>query len=203
MRIEPISPYKASTRGNRTAIALGDLGSEQVVEIVVRLSFPYGTVGQETGAIVALTDRDGVFGPGGAADVEAVRLTWAYADDRANDAQPRDREVDRAVARLFAARARQEAVARNRSGDFDGAQRILQSTIRRIADYAGDDPEMGELMRSLGQEHRVFAAPMTARALKADALCAAPIPAQSRCHRDTRSSVAERREALSRLIRGV
>ena len=58
-------------------------------------------------------------------------------------------------------------MARNRSGDFDGAQQVLQSTIRRIADYAGDDPEMGELMRALGQEHRVFAAPMTARALKA------------------------------------
>ncbi len=120
IRIDPISPYRATSRGNRTAIALGDLGSEQVVEVVVRLSFPYGTVGQETGAIVALTDRDGVFGPGGAADVESVRLTWTYADDRANDAQQRDREVDRAVARLFAARARQEAVARNRSGDFDG-----------------------------------------------------------------------------------
>ena len=165
IRIDPISPYRATSRGNRTAIALGDLGSEQVVEVVVRLSFPYGTVGQETGAIVALTDRDGVFGPG-SADAEAVRLTWTYADDRANDVQPRDREVDRAVARLFAARARQDAVARNRSGDYDGAQRILQGTIRRITEYAGDDPEMGALMQSLGQEQRVFAAPMSAQMLK-------------------------------------
>jgi Ca-activated chloride channel family protein len=57
IRIEPISPYRAATRGNRTAVSLGDLGSEQVVEVVLRLSFPYGQVGQETGAIVALTDR--------------------------------------------------------------------------------------------------------------------------------------------------
>ena len=110
IRIEPISPYPATTRANRTTVALGDLGSEQVVEVVLRLSFPYGDLGRETGAIVALADRDGVFGPGGTAPTEPVRLTWTYADDRANDAQPRDREVDRAVARLFAARARQEAV---------------------------------------------------------------------------------------------
>ena len=166
IRIDPISPYRATSRGNRTAVALGDLGSEQVVEVVVRLSFPYGTVGQETGAIVALTDRDGIFGAGGAAEVEPVRLTWSYADDRANDVQPRDREVDRAVARLFAARARQEAVARNRSGDYAAAQRVLQGTIRRIEDYAGDDTEIGALIQSLGQELRVFAAPMSARALK-------------------------------------
>ena len=67
IRIEPISPYPATTRGNRTTVALGDLGSEQVVEVVLRLSFPYGDLGRETGAIVALADRDGVFAPGGTA----------------------------------------------------------------------------------------------------------------------------------------
>ena len=54
IRIEPISPYPATTRANRTTVALGDLGSEQVVEVVLRLSFPYGDLGRETGAIVAL-----------------------------------------------------------------------------------------------------------------------------------------------------
>ena len=42
IRIEPISPYPATARANRTSVALGDLGSEQVVEVVLRLSFPYG-----------------------------------------------------------------------------------------------------------------------------------------------------------------
>ena len=54
-------------------------------------------------------------------------MTWSYADDRANDDQPRDAEVDRAVGRLFAARARQEAVQRNRAGDYEGARRILDA----------------------------------------------------------------------------
>ena len=50
---------RSRTGGNRTLVSLGDLGSEQVVEVVLRLSFPYGEIGRETGAIVALTDRDG------------------------------------------------------------------------------------------------------------------------------------------------
>jgi Ca-activated chloride channel family protein len=160
IRIEPISPYRAVTRGNRTSVALGDLGSEQAVEVVLRLSFPYGDLGRETGAIVALTDRDGVFGPGGAGEAEPVRLTWTYADDQANDAQPRDRDVDRAVARLFAARARQEAIARNRAGDFVHAGQILRATAARIREYAGTDEDLRTVMEGLTREQAVYAAPM-------------------------------------------
>ena len=62
-------------RGRRPAAAgrssrIGDLVSEQVVEVVLRLSFPYGDLGRETGAIVALTDRDGVFARAGPAETE-------------------------------------------------------------------------------------------------------------------------------------
>lgn len=160
IRIEPISSYEATVRGDRTAISLGDLGSEQVVEVVVRLSFPFGDIGRETGVTVALTDRDGTFARGGAGDTDPIRLTWAYADHLANDTQTRDREVDAAVARQFAARARQEAVARNRGGDFTGARRILEATADRIRTYAGEDEEMGSLVDALAHERVAFAAPM-------------------------------------------
>jgi Ca-activated chloride channel homolog len=166
IRIEPISPYKAQAHGNRTVVSLGDLGSEQVVEVVLRLSFPYGLLGRETGAIVALTDRDGVFGLGGTGGSEPARLTWTYADDRANDSQPRDPEVDRAVAGLFAARARQEAVQRNRLGDYAGAQRILDATARRIRAYAGHDVVLRDLVDRLGREQVTFSAPMAEPRLK-------------------------------------
>ena len=118
---------------------------------MLRLSFPYGDLGRETGAIVALTDRDGVFGRPAPAS-RTRRLTWTYADDRANDEQPRDPEVDRAVARLFAARARQEAVLRNRSGDFVHARSAISSVAERIRSYAGRDPELRELVRTLEAE---------------------------------------------------
>jgi hypothetical protein len=91
---------------------------------------------------------------------EPVRLTWTYGDDRANDAQPRDHDVDRAVARLFAARARQEAIRRNRAGEFQEAGHILRATAARIADYAGSDPEIRAVLAMLTEEQVVYAAPM-------------------------------------------
>ncbi|MFL5672587.1 MAG: vWA domain-containing protein [Chloroflexota bacterium] len=158
VRIDAISPYRLTTSGNRTTVSLGDLVSEQVVEVVLRLSFPYGQIGQETGMIVAVTDRDAVFaGPTGR---DPVRVTWAYATDRENDVQQRDRDVDRAVAGLFAARARQEAVRLNRAGDFEGAQRVLAATRARIEAYAGNDPEIRAVLRTLDEEQVVYAAPM-------------------------------------------
>src|SRR4051795_2107082 len=87
IRVEPISPYKSSVHGNRTFVSVGDLASEQSVSVVLRMSFPYGDIGREAGAIVSLSDRDGFFGTDGVAPAEPVRLTWTYADDRANDAQ--------------------------------------------------------------------------------------------------------------------
>ena len=113
---------------------------------------------------MALTDRDGTFAAG--AGVTESRLAWTYADDRANDDQPRDRDVDRAVARLFAARARQEAVGRNRQGDYAGARRILDATASRIRGYAGDDPALRDLLDTMVREETVYAAPMAEPARK-------------------------------------
>ena len=157
---------RSDAGGNRTLVSLGDLGSEQVVEVVLRLSFPYGEIGRETGAIVALTDRDGVFGPGGAGETEPQRLTWTYADDRANDEQPRDADVDRAVGRLFAARARQEAVRRNRDGDYEGARRILDGTADASVAMPGTTRVLRELIDELGEEQVTYAAPMAEPSLK-------------------------------------
>jgi Ca-activated chloride channel family protein len=160
IRIEPISPYKSSVHGNRTFVSVGDLASEQSVTVVLRMSFPYGDIGREAGAIVSLSDRDGVFATDGVAPAEPARLTWTYADDRANDAQPRDRSVDHVVAGLFAARARQEAVARNRSGDYQAAARQIAATAARIRSYADGDPDLNRLAESLVAETETYAAPM-------------------------------------------
>src|SRR4051794_8571777 len=158
IRIDAISPYRLSASGNPTTESLGDLVSEQVVEVVLRLSFPFGQLTRETGMIVAVSDRDGVFASPAGRD--PVRVTWTYAGDRENDVQPRERDVDRAVAGLFAARARQEAIRLNRAGDFDGAQRVLRATRARIEAYAGEDPDIRAVLRTLDEEQVVYAAPM-------------------------------------------
>ena len=106
MAVRPLSPYPFEQRGSRSVLRLGDLVAEQRLEVVLRVKFGYGPVGQEVGLLVAVNDREGVLNLAGASP---AGVGWEYADDRTNDAQPRDRAVDRAVAKLFAARARQDA----------------------------------------------------------------------------------------------
>lgn len=161
--IEAISPHPVTGRGTRSVVSLGDLVADQVLDIVLRLTFPYGDLGRETGVIVAIDDRDGAF----AGDrVREARLTWAWADNPANDVQPRDVDVDQAVARQFAARARQEAVRRNRGGDFDGARRVLEATAKRIRGYAGRDAELRSIVAELEGEGHQFAAALAPAMLK-------------------------------------
>ena len=175
IQVEAISPHGVTSRGSRSIVTIGDLVADQAVEVVLRVTFPYGERGRETGLIV---------GDGRGGD---VRLTWTYADDRTNDDQPRDAEVDRAVGRQFAARARQEAVQLNRDGRFDDARRRLAGTARRIATYADGDAELQRLVRELQAEGVTFAAPMPAALLKEAHFVSA--------------NVARSRDALGRSVR--
>ena len=158
--VESLSPYSSRERGGRTEIVIGDLTAEERVSVVLRLSFPYGQLGYSTGALVGLADRNDVFKEG------SVKLAWEYASDQSNDAQERDRDVDRAVARVFAARARQEAVNLNRAGDYRSAKRAVEATAKRIRRYAGHDPELRAVVTGLESEVDRFEAPMAPAALK-------------------------------------
>lgn len=174
VQVEAISPQPVQARGSRTVVTLGDLVADQALQIVLRLTFPYGDIGRETGAILGLLDRDdrdGVVrgdrdGVVRGAGSNEVRLTWAYADHASNDAQPREIEVDRAVARQFAARALQEALIRNRAGDYDGARRLLKRTEGRIRTYAGRDADLRAIVNELEAEGPAYIRLMAAPELK-------------------------------------
>jgi Ca-activated chloride channel family protein len=152
--VDALSPFPTETRGSRTTVAVGDLVADQRLQVVLRLNFPFGEIGRMTGTILGLSDRDGVLGR------EGAKLGWEYADNHTNDEQQRDREVDRAVARIFASRARQEATARNRAGDFQGAREAIVGVSRRIRDYAGRDSELRSIVAELDGESEMLAAPM-------------------------------------------
>ncbi len=160
VRVESLGAFPAQRRAGGAVISLGDLVSGQSVEVPLRLSFPVGQPTETIAGVVALVDRDGVF------DDAVGRLAWEHADDLTNDTQPRDRAVDRVIARVFAARARTEAVARNRAGDFTGARHVLEATARRIHSYAGTDAELRELADSLLREGERFQRSMTERSRK-------------------------------------
>jgi len=156
MTIRPLSPYRFEQRGSRSVLLLGDVVAEQHLETVVRIKFGFGELGSEVGVLVGATDRDGVLATAG---VAPVAIGWQYADDRANDAQPRDRSVDRRVAALFAARARQEAVKLNRLGHDREAVNELREVAEKIRGYAGSDPELSAIWHALRDEEQRWAAP--------------------------------------------
>jgi Ca-activated chloride channel family protein len=156
MTIRPLSPYPFEQRGSRSVLLLGDLVAEQHLEAVVRTKFGYGPVGSEVGVLVGATDRDGALASNGFAP---VAIGWQYADGRAVDTQPRDRSVDRRVATLFAARARQEAVKLNRLGDYREAVLELREVADRIRGYAGTDPELNAIWHALRDDEGRWSAP--------------------------------------------
>jgi hypothetical protein len=140
-------------------VYLGDMVSGQVLSIALRLTFDFGEVGREIGTLVRVADRDGAFDRARPA-LAPVTVAWAYADHAANDAQLRDLDVDRLVARLFAERARQEAVRLNREGRYGEAGKALEGVRHRVAAYAGSDPELRAIVSELVADAPVFAAAM-------------------------------------------
>ena len=160
---EVLNRYRSThVRGdNELRVDLGDLVSLQEMAAVLRLTFPRGEQGSRSSVHVALTVRDELV-PREQADV-----AWQYASHAENDAQERDREVDREVAALYAARARSEATEANRDGDYQRARRVLERTASRIRQYAADDVRLGELARDLVAEVEQFAErAMDAKSLK-------------------------------------
>jgi len=158
--VEALSPFRVEQRAGTAKVFLGDMVSGQVISIVLRVTFDFGEIGREVGVNARIADRDGAFATSRPAP-DPVTLTWQYADTPANDAQPRDRDVDRVVARLFAERAKQEAVRLNREGRYDEAARAVDGVRRRVAAYAGSDPELRGVVEELKEERAQWVAPMS------------------------------------------
>ena len=159
VRVEALSPFREEQRDGSARVFLGDMVSGQVISIVLRVTFDYGDIGREVGVNARVTDRDGAFVAARPA-ADPVTVAWEYADHEANDAQPRDRRVDRVVARLFAERAKQEAVRLNREGRYGEAEQAIDGVRRRIAAYAGSDPELRGVVAELKEQRPRYAAPM-------------------------------------------
>ncbi len=161
VEIEALTAFPTSIRDDRIRIALGDLIADQQVEVVLRLRFPYGESGRAARAVVATSDRDGILAGG------TLGVTWEHADDGTNDRQARDLDVDRAVARVFAARAVREAATLNRSGDYEAARDVIGRTARRIRAYAGSDAEIAGTLAALEARAPAVGGPMPELARKA------------------------------------
>jgi Ca-activated chloride channel family protein len=145
LRLECLSPY-ALDRGSRESVVhLGDMVADQVVRLVLSFGFPLGEVGRDLGVELSLADRDGRL-------AGSATLAWTFADGDANDRQPREREVDRVVARTYADRALRLAVEGNRRGAWDEVRHQLLGVARRVRSYAGDDQVLRGIVAELEQQ---------------------------------------------------
>ena len=161
VQAEPLNPFRFASVGDGTVrIELGDLVSGQEVAAVVKLTFPEGARGDTIAVRFRLQDREGVLGE------EWQVLGWTFAGHHENDVQVRDVVVDRAVAELYAARARAEALVHNRAGRYAEARHVLEATERRIRQYAGNDPELNRIADALREDQSLYEANMTALAMK-------------------------------------
>ena len=145
---EVLNRFRSSFTDRTLRIELGDVVSAQEVEVLVRVNFPLG----EDGAHV--TARARVVGRGEEV-VQSSSVEWTYGTHFENDGQPRDGEVDRRVAEIFASRARAEATEANRRGDFAAARRVIETTAARIRQYAGNDQVLNDCWNTLlAERHR-------------------------------------------------
>jgi Ca-activated chloride channel homolog len=137
-----INRFRSRRSHERTGIIveLGDLVSAQELDVVIRVKFLQGEVDDTVHVKATLGDET------------AASVEFTYASHAANDEQPRDAQVDREVARVYAALARAEATEANRHGDFDRARRALISASRHIVEYAGSDAELQALAAALRDE---------------------------------------------------
>lgn len=144
---EVLSRFRSQKLHGESAIRIdvGDLVSGQELNVVIKVKFPHGEIGAEARVSATLGGDVALF------EAES-EMTWTYANHADNDEQPRNVDVDREVARIYAARARAEATEANRHGDFDRAREVLVKTSRRISEYAGNDRVLLELARSLRRE---------------------------------------------------
>jgi Ca-activated chloride channel family protein len=169
----PVTAYAIETPGDDvTVVRLGDLVSDQIVELVVEIAFPEDVIGTSVEVQAEVLARH----PGvrtGDSDHSRGSARFTYADHRANDQQARDRGVDLSVAEAWAARARWSAVVENRAGDFPTAVRTLLETAQRIRRDAHDDPALLGLADALVNDAKTYAEPMAEMERKRSSAAAA------------------------------
>jgi len=157
--VDTLSPYRIERVGSRVLVHLGDLVSGQTISLVLRLRFSAGQIGHVLDAEVRLADQDGVFAAA-SPSITPATLTWTYADAGAVTVQPREIEVDRAVARVQVGQVREHAIELNRAARYEQAREAVYAVRAEVADFAGSDLELREMVTALAMEASEMAAPM-------------------------------------------
>lgn len=160
VRIEALGPWAQETDGSSLCVHLGDLVSDQELDLLVAVRFPAGKIGSTCPIALRVTDGRG-------RELTTGIIHWTWADRDSRHAEPRRRAVDRRVASYYADAARRDASLDNQAGNLEQARQRLRAVARRIERYAGEDTPLLALAASLVTEaERDHLNPLDPRAAK-------------------------------------
>ncbi len=136
VRLELLSDYPAIWTGTHLRVELGDLVSDQTVDLIATALLPRTSDGDPPSVEVRAADAEGPL------ELPLQLVSWKLGNHRANDEQPRDMAVLRPAAAVVAARALLGVLERNRRGEFDAVRRRLDEAIAQVANMGRADPEI-------------------------------------------------------------
>ncbi len=132
LKVAVLGPWRSAAEDQALTLHLGDLISEQVLELLVAIDFPPGSLNSDCALAVTVSD--------GTRPLATASYRWTWVDSQTRRAQPRQAEVEQRVVAYWAQQARQDATVRNREDDLQGARASLCATAARIRAYGGDNP---------------------------------------------------------------
>ena len=154
--VRTLNSYPLATNADGSvSMRLGDLTARQDVSAVFELTLPEGRETETRGAVFSVADA------AGAQQAPPADIVWTFAGEAENDAQPRNRAVDRAVAQLYAAAAQAEALELNRAGRYEEARAGLVGAALRIERDAGSDPELRVMIEQMREREATYVQPMS------------------------------------------
>jgi hypothetical protein len=139
------NPFRIRSEQLRSIVELGELVADQVLGLVLRVSFPAGREGETARVQCWLWDAGGVLE--GSADQE-----FRYAGPEAYSSRPRDLEVDREAASAYAALARRRAAELGREGEVEKGREVLRKMAAEIRQHARGDARLLALASGLEEE---------------------------------------------------
>ncbi len=149
--VRVLSDYETIERPGNVEIALGDLVSGQITEIIVELDFD--SVATSLAVEIEVQDADGLMNLGFTA--EYIRGTEAEVAAQVAEAESRFR-----VSQLHAALATREAVMLNRWKRHAEAQDLIMKTAQEISERAAGSQKMLDLSAELKRRSFEFRKPM-------------------------------------------
>ena len=147
-RAELISPFWMNPLPDtsaRWAVIVGDLLSGEEREVVVRFGFlsQMEHAGHRVRARLSWVDDAGLH------ESEWQDVFFGYADHAARSAERADPRAQRVIGVHHAERAQRRAIELSRAGHIDAARQLLQAVARRIAEYAGTEPQLLDALNAL------------------------------------------------------